>query len=786
MKNIVLKITGLTLALFVAIGINSCVKDDFDQPPVLEVPVGEQVAVSEIAALAMTSATPIKITEDRSMFGLVSMGEQSGNFYKQVVFEDVTGGIMLEFLGSTSLNVGDSIQVNLKGARVYNYNNLPQIDSLDITKNVLKISAGNDFSPVEVSIPELKTFSYTGRVVKLNEVQFTNSELGKTFADADALVTENRNLEDCDENTVLVRTSGYANFAGEPIPEGNGSLIAFVGRYRDDVQLNIRSYNEIIMNAERCGNGGGGGGGAVDPVDVVDEDFQSLSEYDEITLSGWTSLSVAGDRNWIAQTFDNEVYIQASGYNSGLAEMETWIITPPVTNISQKVLSFKSAKAYWTHNTSTPLTVLISTDFVGDNFETATWTELSVNIANENSSDHAWIESGEIDLSAYSGNAAVAFKYVGSDTESTSIRIDNVLIDVSGGGGGGGGGGSVDPVDEINEDFQSLNAYDEITFEGWTSLHVSGDRNWIAQTFDAEVYVQASGYNSGSSEMETWLITPPVTNIEDKALSFKSAMAYWAHGSNAPCAVMVSTDFVGDNFETATWTEIDVTLAQESDGDHTWVESGEYDLSAFSGNAAIAFRYIGSDTESTSFRVDDIVVTDGSGGGGGGGGGTVDFINEDFSSQTNYEDIALEGWVNVSVEGDRKWQGKTYQDEIYAQATGYNSGLAAMETWLITPKITDIGSKSLSIKTAMAYWAHGTDSPLTVYVSEDYDGENYETATWVEISVPMANQNSGDHTWVDSGLVDLSNFDGDAAIAFKYVGSATLSTSFRLDDILVQ
>ncbi len=312
MKNILLKMTGIALALFLAIGINSCVKDEFDQPPVLNIPVGEQVTVSEIAALAATSSTPIKITEDQSMFGLITMGEQSGNFYKQVVFEDATGGIMLEFLGSTSLKVGDSIHVNLNGARVYNYNNLPQIDSLEITYNVNKLSAGNAFSPEEVSISDLKTYTYTGRVVKLNGVEFATSELGKTFADAVGLVTENRSIQDCDDNTVLVRTSGYANFAGELLPEGNGSLIAFVGRYRDDVQLAVRSYNEVQMNSERC-DGGGGGGGPVDPVDVVDEDFQSLGNYDEINLTGWTSINVLGDRSWQAKVYDTEKYAQASG-----------------------------------------------------------------------------------------------------------------------------------------------------------------------------------------------------------------------------------------------------------------------------------------------------------------------------------------------------------------------------------------------------------------------------------------------------------------------------------------
>jgi hypothetical protein len=839
MKNILLKITGIAFALFLAIGFNSCVKDEFDQPPVLNIPVGEQVTVSEIASLALTSATPIKITEDKSMFGLVTMGEQSGNFYKQVVFEDASGGIMLEFLGSTSLNVGDSIQVNLNGARVYNYNNLPQIDSLEITYNVKKISAGNVFTPEEVSISDLKTYTYTGRVVKLSGVEFASSELGKTFADAVGLVTENRSIQDCDANTILVRTSGYANFAGELLPEGNGSLIAFVGRYRDDVQLALRSYTEVDMNGERCGGGGEWEvnsnikaikelyqGARLQIADdlvfeatiiaddqfgnyyktIVVQDDQSgievkINDYDLYLTYAVGQKLLVSCKNLYVDTYGGVVQL-GSVYNDNGEEKFGGIdpsslsshiqlisggvaLAPTVMEINSlnneylgmlielQNVQFIEADLNKTYAESAASANRTLTNCNGTQtiVRTSSYADFAGNQIAQGNGSFVGI------LSAYNGSFQFLIRNV-NDLDMNGERCDV---------GGGGGGGTVTPVDEINEDFQSLNEYDEITFEGWTSLSVAGDRNWIAQTFNAEVYVQASGYNSGLAEMETWLITPPVTNIQDKKLSFNSAMAYWAHGSNDPCAVLVSTDFVGDNFETATWTEINVTLANQSSGDHTWVESGEYDLSAFSGNAAIAFRYIGSATESTSFRIDDIVVTDGSGGGGGGGtGGTVDMINEDFSSQTNYEDIAIDGWVNVNVEGDRKWQGKTFESETYAQATGYNSGLAAMETWLITPKITDIGSKSLSLKTAMAYWAHGSDSPLTVYVSEDYDGENYETATWVEISVPMANQNSGDHTWVDSGLVDLSNFDGDAAIAFKFVGSATLSTSFRLDDILVQ
>ncbi len=384
-------------------------------------------------------------------------------------------------------------------------------------------------------------------------------------------------------------------------------------------------------------------------------------------------------------------------------------------------------------------------------------------------------------------SASSAFKDVGSATESTSFRIADVLIDAA--GGGGGGGGTVDPVDEVDEQFNSAINYTDIAFDGWTNIKVQGDRAWQGKEYETDKYAQASGYNSGLAAMETWLITPPVTNIGSKILSLKTAMAFWEHTSGSPLTVLVSEDFVGDNFETATWTEISVPLADAASGDNTWVESGDVALSAFSGNAAIAFKYVGSGTESTSFRVDDILInTDGSGGGGGGGGGgfdPVDEIDEQFNSAVNYEDFAATGWSNLNVVGDRKWQGKEYNEDKYIQASGFNSGLAEMETWIITPPITDIGTKSLSLKTAMAYWVHSED-PLTVLVSEDFNGENFETASWTEIAVTLASEADAEHAWIDSGLVSLSAFSGNAAIAFKYVGSGTESTSFRLDDILVQ
>jgi len=770
------KFSAFAFLAMILIGINSC-KKDYDTPPIPNIPVGDVYTVNDL--LGMATVNPVKFTEDKSVYAVISMGGTNGNIYKEAYMQDATGGIKLSLLSAGGLIAGDSVRIYLKGVRLWEDHRQVKLDSVDITKNVIKLSAGNKVEPASVSIADIKTGAYKGMLVKIENVQFINSELGETWSDAVTQSNTNRNLEDCDGGELIVRTSGYANFAGEPLPHGNGSLVAVASVYGtasyETHQIYVRSMEEVHMDGDRCGSGG-----TVDPVESVNESFNDAVNYEDISIEGWTSITVSGDRAWQGKEFNSDKYAQATGYNSTASEIETWLITPPVTNIGSKVLSLKTAKAYWTHTNGNPLTILISTDFVGDNFETANWEELDVNIANSNSSDNAWIESGEVDLSAYSGNAAIAFKYVGSGTESTSYRLDDIKIDVPGGGGGGG----IEPVDFIDEQFNSATNYTDIDIEGWTNISVEGDRHWQGKTFNSDIYAQATGYNSGLDAMEIWLITPPVTNIGSKTLSLKTAKAYWTHTSGNPMTILISTDFVGDNFETATWTELDVNIANENSEDNAWIESGEVDLSAFSGNAAIAFKYVGSNTESTSYRLDDILIGDGSGGGG--GITPVDAIDEQFNSIENYSDIDFVGWTNINVAGDRKWQGKTYLDDKYAQATGYNSGLDAMETWLITPPITNISVKSLSLRTAKAYWAHGSGHPLTVYVSEDFNGENFETATWTEIDITIAQEADADNAWISSGDYSLSAFSGNAAIAFKYVGSGTESTSYRLDDILVQ
>lgn len=333
-------------------------------------------------------------------------------------------------------------------------------------------------------------------------------------------------------------------------------------------------------------------------------------------------------------------------------------------------------------------------------------------------------------------------------------------------------------VDSIVEYFDEVGDYQDIELEGWTNIAVQGDRKWLGNSFNDEKWAFRSANNSGLDYLETWLITPLVTNIQDKKLSFKSSIAYWAHGSGHPGAVLISTDFLGDNFESATWTEIDITLAQESDGDHTWVESGEYDLSAFSGNAAVAFKYVGSDTESTSFRIDDIVVSEGSGGG---GSGTVlpfsELFTENLGSFSTYDALGAQTW---------EW---TFYDDGCAKMSGYDNGQNENEDWLISPELDFSSSTDVTMNFRQAAnYVNGEFSFIKVLVSINYSGEgDPNAASWTEVNVPT--MPTGDNfDFIDSGSVDLSAYDGEGSVyvAFKYTSSNSIASTWEISQVIIE
>ena len=590
------------MAVLMTMGFVSCVKQEFDEPPASEIPVGDVLTIADLRQMYADSSE-YTFDGDYSVYATVTMDESTGNIYRTAFIQDATDATYLFLNNSGGVTEGDSIRLYLNGCTLSEYGGVFQVKDVDNDSSIVILANEHPLMPQEITLAQMASGNYESKLVKLTGVQFASSELGKTWAESSDY--GNRTIEDDDDNTAIVRTSSYASFGDVELPEGSGSMIGIASRYNETMQFYVRSLTEVEMTGDRFGNGGGGGGSQIDPVASVDEDFSGETNYEDIAADGWTNISVQGDRMWQGKEYQSNLYAQATGYNSGLSAMETWLITPPVINTSgDRVLKFESAMAYWEHS-GDPLTILVSTDFTGDNFASATWTEVSATLPTSSSPENEWIESGDIDLSAFTGNVSVAFKYVGSDTESTSIRIDNVTIDD--GAGGGGGGGTNDPVDELLADFEEFDNYDDIIIDGWLNVAESGTRMFLARQYDNNTYAQATAYGSGEENI-SWLVTPPI-NLQGQTFSFRTKDGY---DNGAILEVMISTDFDGTgNPWDATWTDLEPEIAGGTTNGYaqTWTESGDITLPS-SGIGYIVFRYTGDDpAHTTTFQIDDVNIS---------------------------------------------------------------------------------------------------------------------------------------------------------------------------------
>ena len=399
MKKLIFALTVMVL------GATSC-KKEYDSPPGQTIATGDILTVGDLRA--MFNGTSHKFVGDSSVYAVVTADETDGNFYKEVYIQDNTGAINVRLLASGGLYIGDSIRINLKGTVLSMYNDVMQLDSVDVDVNVIKQATQKDRTPDVVTINQINP-SIQGHLVTLNNVEFSAADQGMTYADGVNNISRNLTLVDCNGNSVLVRTSGYANFANEVIPDKNGTITAIVGQFGTDMQLLLRSSSEVDFTATSC-------------APPLSKDFEDLS----ISSGGWTTQQVIGTDNWATSSFGADNFARISNYDgSSNTATEAWYISPSVdvTNLTAPVFSFDNTYNY----AGAPLEVYVSTDYSGFGAPSAaTWTALSPTLS---SGSWAWVNSGEIDLTAYSStNLYVAFKYVGSASDGSTWEIDNIVI----------------------------------------------------------------------------------------------------------------------------------------------------------------------------------------------------------------------------------------------------------------------------------------------------------------------------------------------------------------------
>ena len=233
--------------VFFALSLFAC-KREYDSPPLNQLPENGIISIAQLRSMAF----PHKFVGDTSIFGVITMDEQTGNIYKNVYIQDTSGaGMNLRLLSSGGVIQGDSVRVSLKGTILTQFDGMLQLDSVDVDDNIVTQSTGNIVEPKTVTIAEINS-SIQAQLIRLEGVEFSGMDVGGTWADGDNQASLNRMLVNCFGDEVIVRTSGYANFANEVIPSDNGSIIGVVGQYNTDMQLYIRTPLEAQMADPRC------------------------------------------------------------------------------------------------------------------------------------------------------------------------------------------------------------------------------------------------------------------------------------------------------------------------------------------------------------------------------------------------------------------------------------------------------------------------------------------------------------------------------------------------------
>ncbi len=296
------------LTAFVAVILSSCVNEDFDQPDVV-IPTVDFTSNTTIAQLkASYQGTLDSIAEDTIIQGIVVANDESGNFYKTIVIQDATGGIELKidrYDMYTQFKVGQRIFIKCRGLYLGDYGELVQlgyiyggdigrIPDILVDDHIFRDSLpGVAPTPINLTIPTL-TPDYLSMLIQIDNVHFL--EPGLAFSETTG--TTNRTIVDENGNQLLLRTSNYASFAADIIPEGVGSIRGILSIFNGDYQFYIRDLNDIVNWDDPNANS------------VI---YQAFST-DPTISSGWLTYSAAGSKNW---AFNGDPYFDMAITASG-------------------------------------------------------------------------------------------------------------------------------------------------------------------------------------------------------------------------------------------------------------------------------------------------------------------------------------------------------------------------------------------------------------------------------------------------------------------------------------
>lgn len=652
MKNIS-KILNLALVLLILGSVQSCVDTDFDEPVgKLTIPDDKVVSIATLmehlpGTGSVLLSEDLLGTDELYVRGIVTSDDEAGNFFKTLYFQDETGGLLIE-PDQNELNAayprGSIVYIRLLNLYLMRDSNVPKLAfALDGNRSVripdaivssIVLSGGRTD---EVVVPEEVTLSqvaansslYFNKLLVIKDVEFTTDYLGGTYAIADGVdgpETVNTMIKDCGNTEMILRNSGYSNFAEHIVPGGNGSITCLLNKFSDDLQLFIRDTNDLQFSGDRCD----GSSGTVEfpenelDLSTIKRDFleQGVDKIPEgfitgIVISDKDQQNIT-NRNLILQSETSGIILRfASAHDYSLGDELK-------VNVSGQ--SFSEFNGGTQIDNISPLLVEVSGNGTLPEPILTTIGEINSN-PYQFESRRVRVEGATISGPVYNFNitfsdatgSIVSFiqsfaSFNGQATPTGNVDIvgygsyynePQLLIngpsDITGGGSGTGGGD-----ESVSQNFDGQADFTPVNYEGWMNVTALGNEPWYFRTFDDNGFAECEAYQSEDAEIESWLITPAIDTDEKSIISFQTAQAFWQHQG---LSVWVSPDF--DDFTEANWVELsDARIANEDDAQYTFIDSGDIELKNYgSGMMRVGWKYEGtSAANTTKMRIDNVIL----------------------------------------------------------------------------------------------------------------------------------------------------------------------------------
>ena len=450
---------NISLPLIASLVLFACERD-YDAPLLTEPSYtgpAANITISELRTqnAAATEDAPIIITQDQVLKAVITGNDESGNIFKKIYLQDETGAIEMEVDQSSVYNyypVGQTVYVDLNGLSISVYGDEQQLGHPqgylyrtpweDFEKHVSKDGWANPENAKPLVIEDISTINaapdnYKFKLVQFTGVTFQNGGKG-IFAPESGYGEEN--ITDSHGHTIMIRTSNYASFAGDKLPEGKGNVTGILGRFRGTWQLTLRTASDV---SDFTGsNEGSGNEGTETPSG------ETKTIFEETFANGQGNFTIEdkelGGLSYVWKHDSSYGYMKGSAYNGSNVAAESWLISPEIdlTNVTKIYLTFEHAINKVSVAPELNQTLAISES------KTNNWEKISgFTYPAGNSWD--FISSGNIDLSSYSGKKIkIAFQYKGTTESSGTWEIKNVKVTATTGGSttGGNEGTSIEPT----------------------------------------------------------------------------------------------------------------------------------------------------------------------------------------------------------------------------------------------------------------------------------------------------------------------------------------------------